>query len=439
MYIENLNLRNIRTFVRNDISFVHPDLEFRSKQEINGDVSKLLPRPRLPNVNLLLGDNGSGKTTILQAIALSSLGPAAGDAKLQLNNYVRFSGETVTKPNEYVAGLVSASLRLHSQDKRDRIYPFFSVASSLTFYKLGELEKISFGTAAEIDSELKSGLAKTGLWGPVYESKNAAFFCVAYGATRRVDAGENIDSGRFSKSSFLRGQRLQSIFQDSFALFPLQFWLPQLKSENPGRYKQVVNLINRLLGPGHYRFTEEMREREYLFERGGMRVPFRSLSDGYRAFVAWIADLLYHVCYGCPSNKKLNESCGIVLVDEIDLHLHPKWQMKVIATISKALPRMQFIFTSHSPLIASSLEWMNIITLQINNRSNRTKTGRLKQSIHGLDADQVLLTDFFGLKTTRAAGKVSELDGLQRKARHGDEDAANRIILAMARGTEASE
>jgi predicted ATPase len=170
-----------------------------------------------------------------------------------------------------------------------------------------------------------------------------------------------------------------------------------------------------------------------------MRVPFRSLSDGYRAFIAWVADLLYHVCYGCPSGKKLVESAGVVLVDEVDLHLHPKWQMQVVNTVARALPRMQFVLTSHSPLIASSLEWMNIITLQIRNRTNRTQTGRLKQRIHGLDADQLLLNDFGGLKTTRASGKVSELDELQRRARHGDKAAANRIILAMAQGTEASQ
>ena len=76
-------------------------------------------------------------------------------------------------------------------------------------------------------------------------------------------------------------------------------------------------------------------------------------------------------------------------MDEIDLHLHPKWQMQVIKTVAKALPKMQFVFTSHSPLVAGSLEWMNIITLKAR-PTNRTVAKRLKQSIHGLDADQIL-------------------------------------------------
>ena len=65
------------------------------------------------------------------------------------------------------------------------------------------------------------------------------------------------------------------------------------------------------------------------------------------------------------------------MVDEIDLHLHPRWQMKVISTIARTFPRMQFIFTSHSPLVAGSLEWMNIITLKLGSRSNSTRAVRL--------------------------------------------------------------
>jgi predicted ATP-binding protein involved in virulence len=111
--------------------------------------------------------------------------------------------------------------------------------------------------------------------------------------------------------------------------------------------------------------------------------------------------------------------------------------MKVIKTVAKALPRMQFIFTSHSPLVAGSLEWMNINLLKVNPKTNRTIVKRLKQSIHGLDADQILLTDFFGLNTTRAASKRTKLDELARRAGQGDDQAAHALILAMARGEEA--
>ena len=76
------------------------------------------------------------------------------------------------------------------------------------------------------------------------------------------------------------------------------------------------------------------------------------------------------------------------MVDEIDLHLHPRRQMEVISTVARAFPRMQFILTSHSPLVASSLEWMNIITLKLDSRSNSTEPHRFPESIRGLVADR---------------------------------------------------
>jgi hypothetical protein len=100
---------------------------------------------------------------------------------------------------------------------------------------------------------------------------------------------------------------------------------------------------------------------------------------------------------------------------------------------------MQFILTSHSPLVAGSLEWMNLITLKLDRRTNATKAHRFPESIHGLDADQVLISDFFGLTTTRAESKVRQLDKLTLQAALGDDLAAERLISEMAEGMEEPE
>ncbi|OWK37641.1 ATP binding protein [Fimbriiglobus ruber] len=368
-------------------------------------------------MNLLVGENGSGKSTVLQAIALTTLGPAAQDAKLPVRPLARFDEPGKLSSHK---STMEAQLLLHEQDGTTT-----EIESRLEVWGRGELEGLRY-----------RGKDKRA-WAPVFSSENEAFFCVAYGATRRIDAGESAERGAPPKSSFLRAQRMQSIFQDSYSLFPLPWWLPNLQAGEPDRYSQVIDLMNQLLKPAEYRFTGERKGQEYLFERGSTRVPLPSLSDGYRAFIAWVADLLYHVCHGCPPGKSLVESRGVVLVDEIDLHLHPRWQMQVVETVANTFPRMQFFFTSHSPLVAGSLEWMNIIALKNQEGTNRTAVERFKRSIHGLDADQILLSEFFGLTTTRAPGKVRQLEELSRRARHGDEQAAREIILAMARGTEA--
>jgi predicted ATPase len=416
VYIDQITLENARCFATGKpLELVHPDRAFRSAANGTAVADKLLPKPRLPNVTLLIGDNGSGKTTVLRALAAAAFGPAAKDL-LRDSSIVRL-GESTAR--------IFANLRLHAQDH----------AAGETIETYIELERKGERLDLRTDSFVHEQL-----WGPVYESKNDAFFVVGYGATRRVERLDTYDPGARSRSRAARDLRVLSLFEESFSLIPLAGWLPGLKRSSPGRYAQVDHLLNMLLAPSQYRFTGEQDKRgEYLFSRGGISIPFQSLSDGYRGFIGWVADLLHHVSYASASGKKLIENRGVTLVDEIDLLLHPKWQMHVIRTVAKALPNMQFIFTSHSPLVAGSLEWMNIITLKAGAKSNGTVAQRLKQSIHGLDADQILISRFFGLRTSRAASKREQLSRLRQAATLGNDEAKRSYIRALASGMEETD
>jgi hypothetical protein len=138
-----------------------------------------------------------------------------------------------------------------------------------------------------------------------------------------------------------------------------------------------------------------------------------------------------------PDDAKLKNNRGIVMVEEIDLHIHPKWQMNILPTLAKALPNIQFIVTSHSPLVAGSLEWMNIIQMAPGTKQS-SKPRRIEQSIHGLDADQILLTDFFGMTSTRAPAKETQIQRLTEKARGGDVAAAKELLEALSKGMDES-
>ncbi len=118
MYIQKLVMENIRTFARTEMHFVHPDLEFRTPGADDPNARKLLPKPRLPNVNLLLGDNASGKTTVLQAISLAALGPAAREAKLPHRRMVRFSPvrDSTTKHRHSAPAFILAKFYRHERE-----------------------------------------------------------------------------------------------------------------------------------------------------------------------------------------------------------------------------------------------------------------------------------------------------------------------------------
>ena len=326
----------------------------------------------------------------------------AREAKLPHRRMVRSYpvGESANKHRHADSAFILAKFYRHepetmASDPSDPDLEDELFESMQEFERRGELESMEW---AGIDS---------GSWAMAYESTNSAFFCAAYGSNRRVESAEYPELGMRDKLGFTRAQRVLSVFQDGYPLYRLANWLPRIRKANTSRYEELSELLRRLTGPGHFQFTGLLHEREYDFERSGTSIPFPALSDGYRGFIGWVGDLLYHMNYASQNERSLADLSGIVMVDEIDLLLHPKWQMKVIKTIAKALPRMQFIFTSHSPLVASSLEWMNINLLRINEKTNKTVVKRLKESIHGLDADQVLISSFFGLRTTRRVGSGS--------------------------------
>ena len=236
-------------------------------------------------------------------------------------------------------------------------------------------------------------------------------------------------------SSFTRARRIMSLFEETFSLLPLSHWLPRYQTGNRGRFVQVRTLINRLLGPGRYRFTGQMEDGEYVFQLGSTRVPFPALSDGYRAFLGWIGDLLFHVCETCPRGKRLDENQGIVMVDEVDLHLHPAWQAELLPRLAGALPRIQFIATSHSPLLVGSLAWENIVIAR-QRRNGTSYLARTRVDVSKMDADQILLTELFGLRTTRSAAQSDRIRQLLEQTRLGDVGAA-RELMAELSGVES--
>ena len=121
--------------------------------------------------------------------------------------------------------------------------------------------------------------------------------------------------------------------------------------------------------------------------------------DGYRAYIGLLADLIYHLQFVCPGKRRLTDLPGIVLIDDVDLRLHPSWQRAVVETLAGAFPRLQFVLTSHSPIIAGTLHSQNVVIVRSEGGASTVETSTHR--LHGLNADQIAISPYFGLPTTR--------------------------------------
>ena len=114
----------------------------------------------------------------------------------------------------------------------------------------------------------------------------------------------------------------------------------------------------------------DIKRQELLMFQGETHeaMPFHLLSDGVRSMLAIVMEIAFR-CYLLNPHlgeKAATETSGVVLIDEIDLHLHPEWQKRVIRNLQDAFPRIQFVVTTHAPLVIGSLQDGKIFSIKDN-------------------------------------------------------------------------
>ncbi|MEV6342772.1 AAA family ATPase [Actinoplanes sp. NPDC051851] len=375
-YLRRLRILNLRCFSAVDVTFRYP-----------GDGSTT----KISNVNLLLGDNGSGKSTILKAAAMAALGPVL-DA----------------------SGFVPFRLVRQGQEKA-------TVTGTFAFG--GESEDVTLSSRVDIthrgDFELAEARTNGPFWDTIYRESSPAFFVVGYGVNRHVAEESRIDPSLEKGRRRRRFQRVSSLFDETVSLTPIGSWL---RGVDRRRADEINDLLRELL-PESVRFTGDFESDDPIFTRRGAYVPFRALSDGFRSYVGWLGDLLFHIHAVTPRHVKLRDMGGIVLVDEIDLLLHPAWQRLVVPAVAGVFHNVQFLFTTHSPLVTGTLESANILVTREPTGSGGSGVDRVDAEVHGLSAEQVLLSSYFELSSTRAPDAAADLADLARRAVAGDEEA----------------
>ncbi len=135
------------------------------------------------------------------------------------------------------------------------------------------------------------------------------------------------------------------------------------------------------------------------FKRHYGWVPLRQLGYGYRTMIAWVIDFTSRMFERYPHSPDPLAEPAVVLVDEIDLHLHPKWQRELIGFLTERFPNTQFIVTAHSPLIVQAAPDANLVLLK--REGDHVVIENDPETIRGWRVDQILTSELFGLETAR--------------------------------------
>ena len=126
---------------------------------------------------------------------------------------------------------------------------------------------------------------------------------------------------------------------------------------------------------------------EFTLEDGTV-LPYSYFSDGFKVVIGLVADIAYRMSVLNPNlgEKVLSETPGVVIIDEIDLHLHPRWQSEIMGILTRIFPSVQFIVSSHSPSVISSVKKENIIELKY----GEPVPVKQEYEVYGNDASTIL-------------------------------------------------
>ncbi len=353
----------------------------------------------------IAGINGAGKTSILQAVCLALL----GEGLVQELGSERLRRTLRRVGAEHQQARLSLVLR-DGSELRSLVLPL--------------------GERGLDDSALRLHPEYPGM--KVCWERLQRQVLVSYGASRNLS--DHKDS-RFSGLN-RRVQRQMTLFDPLTQVASIEVLL-----EGGGASTPVLRTLRKLLaqvltneivtkaptGEGPSELTSGGDR--LLFQEGGTDVEAIDLPDGFRSTIAWLADLCaaWHEV-ATPEEASACDPAGIrgiVLVDEIDLHLHPRLQRELVPRLRKALPQVQFIVTTHSPLVLSSFDRNELVILD---RQSEGGVRELDRQILGFSTDQI----FQWLMDTPPQSTV-----IEEKLEQGDEAAAALLLYQSEDRNEA--
>lgn len=393
MYIDKIRLTNIRGFDELEFSLVRPGGTYAGW-------------------TVFTGDNGSGKSTLLKAIAVALTGKDAARAlQPSFHRWIR--------DGQHEATVELGIARVERDDfLTEGGRPPESVFLARIALKDGQKEPL-------IEAALPSGVTRKNYSTPqrtIWSQDARGWFSCGYGPFRRV-FGASPEAMRQMVAPAT--ERFVTMFQEAASLGEVDQWLRNLSHRSlearSGAQEQrdlILEVLRDELMPNQITVDRIDSDGLWLKDRNGLQLSWSEMSDGYRAALALLADILRHLInvYGYADltdrdadGKLFFKRSGVVLIDEVDAHLHPEWQREIGFWLKRHFPRMQFIVTTHSPIICQAADRNGLFVLPEPGSADKP---------HPLDDDEyhkviasrpdtILLTSAFGLQNTRSPRAVA--------------------------------
>lgn len=465
MRIDRVHLRNIRCFEDVTLTFQHA---------AEGD-------DRSKNWNVIIGENGEGKSSLMRAVALGLMGGVGGGDSVgdfSLWGWVRDGlpegskvgglcldlvegqgdvrpGPSSRQPQSRKLGYVfidgnqdvgldvpkidadgnsrvdgdtdeenDLDLGVQFYEKPKQIEPRQENKGYQRFFReIGETYETFL---ADYDFLLKRVFRR---------QKGKGWLSAGYGTFRRTTG----ETRKASAAGDEMVQRFATLFKEDAVIYDSELWLKDI--DQPMR-TEVFELLCKLL-PEVDSVRLDEKTRTVLFDWHGRSVGLDRLSDGYRTMFAFAVDLMRWMQWSRSDTVvRLSDVSGVVLIDEIDTHLHPQWQRQVGHLLTHTFKNIQFIVTTHSPFVAMSAPLGGVTLLK--HDGDKVVAKQDLPNVHGWAVDQVL-ANLFGLSSVYAydvSAKINEFRDLRlKRATSGlDADEESRLqLLSMELDEQAPD
>lgn len=324
-------------------------------------------------LNVIVAENGAGKTTILDAIAIAygamlTRFPKVKGKTFETND-LKFDTNNKATPYMRIEAQSYSHLSWDRTQARNK-----TKQTKELIPKAKGLNQLHHYIDSIIDKE--------------YESTkiNYTIPLVMYYGTNRVVLKSPMRKRNFQQE-FSRYEALTNSLEANSNFTRLFQWFDAMQNTENRKiveYKDfgyklaeldaVRNAITSVISDMKNPRIEESPLR-FLIDRNvnGKNIFFRidQLSDGYKTVLAMVMDISARMAEANPHLANSNESEALIMIDEIDLHLHPRWQQKIVMDLQKTFPNAQFILTTHSPQVLTTVEAQYIQALVL--EENKTK------------------------------------------------------------------